>query len=58
MITMAAAFTDQLAVILRLSIDVPLARKGRGFWRMNVSFLGESTFQNKLKHTRQNGSDK
>ena len=47
--TVAAAFTDHLAVILRLSIEVPLARREKGYWRMNVSFLGESTFQNKLR---------
>jgi hypothetical protein len=43
----AAAFSDHFVVILRLSIDVPVARRGRGCWRMNTSFLCESTFQDK-----------
>jgi len=30
--TVVDAFADYLAVILRLSIDVPLARRGRGYW--------------------------
>ena len=43
--TLAGAFTDHLAVVLRLSLDVPFERRGRDYWIMNVSFLGESTFR-------------
>jgi len=43
--TVAAAFTDHLAVVLRLSTDVPIVQRGRGYWRMNVFYLEESTFQ-------------
>ena len=42
--TIATAFTDHFAVILRLAIDAPLPLTGRGYWKMNVSLLQDSTF--------------
>ena len=46
---MATAFTDHLAVVPRLAIDIPLPLSGRGYWRMNVSFLNEKTFRGVLQ---------
>lgn len=34
--TIAATFTDHLAVCLRLTVDVPIVRLGRGFWKMDA----------------------
>jgi endonuclease/exonuclease/phosphatase family metal-dependent hydrolase len=45
----AAAFTDHMAVIMGLSTDVPPVRRGKGYWRMNISLLAESTFQDRLR---------
>ena len=42
--TAAAAFTDHLAVVLGVAVDTPLTLLGRGYWRMNVSLLGDTTF--------------
>jgi hypothetical protein len=40
--TVVSAFTDHLSVVLRLSLDIPLARRGRRFWKMNISLLEET----------------
>jgi len=37
--TVAAAFTGYLTVILPLSLDTPIERRGRGFWKMNITLL-------------------
>ena len=42
--TVVAAFTDHIAVILRLAMDVPCCPRGKGYWRMNVSFLSDTYF--------------
>ena len=47
--TVAAAFTDHLTVVLRLSIDVPIVRRGKGFWKMNTSILSEEAFKEELR---------
>jgi len=47
--TVATAFTDHLAVVLRLAIDIPLTSKGRGHWRVNVSYLNEKAFRDELQ---------
>jgi len=47
--TLAAAFTDHLAVILRVQLSIPFTHWGRGRWCMNTSYLVESHFQDKLK---------
>jgi len=39
--TVAAAFTDHLSVVMRLSVDVPIVRRGKGFRKMNTSILSE-----------------
>lgn len=41
----AAAFTDHMAVILRLAIEVPLPVRGRSYWRMNSSLLRSEAFE-------------
>ena len=41
--TIATAFTDHFAVVLRLAIDAPLAPRGRGCWKMNISLLQDET---------------
>jgi exonuclease III len=37
--TVAAAFTDHFAVVLRLSMDEHIARWGRGTWKLNCKLL-------------------
>jgi hypothetical protein len=46
--TVAAAFTDYLAVILWLSVDVPMVQRGRGLWKLNASLLEEEAFREKI----------
>jgi hypothetical protein len=46
--TIAAAFTDHLAVVLRLAIEKPIPSAGRGYWKMNVSYLHDKTFRDDL----------
>ena len=43
--TVAVAFTDHLSVVMRLSVDVPIVRRGKGFWKMNNSILSEEAFK-------------
>ena len=43
--TVAAAFTDLFAVILRFPMDFPRAFRWKGYWRMNLSFLSDPSFQ-------------
>ena len=38
----AAPFTDHLAVCLRLSIDLPIMRRGRGLWKMDSAVITEN----------------
>jgi len=47
--TVAAAFTDHLSVVKLLSVDVPIVRPGKGFWKMNTSILSDEAFQEKLR---------
>jgi len=44
----AAAFTDYKAVVLRLTIDVPLPVRGRSYWKMNSSLLRSETFDTEI----------
>jgi len=39
------AFTDHLSVVMRLSVDVPIVRRGKGVWKMNTSILSEEAFK-------------
>jgi len=45
----AAAFTDHLAVILRITLDTRNTCRGRGYWMMNVSLLNEPTFMQRIQ---------
>jgi len=47
--TVAAAFTDHLSVVMRLSVDVPIVRRGKGFWKMNTVILSEEAFSERLR---------
>jgi exonuclease III len=47
--TLAVAFTDHNAVILRIALDLPIQHTGRGYWKMNSRLLQEKTFKNTLK---------
>ena len=51
----AAAFTDHFTVTLRLTMDVPCFPRGKGNWRMNISFLSDKPF---LQATKENGGKK
>jgi hypothetical protein len=42
--TVAAAFTEHKAVLLHVTLDTQSSCRGRGYWKMNVSLLNESTF--------------
>ena len=37
--TVVAAFTDHLAVILRMALDVDVIRRGRSYWKMNAELM-------------------
>jgi len=45
--TVMAAFTDNLAVRLRITLDGPMLQ-GRGRWKMNVFLLDETMFKGQL----------
>jgi len=53
--TVASAFTDHFAVILRFPMDVPCSPRGKEYWRMNVSFLSDPSFLQTTKKTWKNG---
>jgi len=44
----AAAFTDNLAVVLWLAIDTPLPVRGSGYWRMSSSLLQSEAFRKEI----------
>jgi hypothetical protein len=48
--TMAAAFTDHSAVILRLAMEHPPNSRGRGYCKMNTNILQQKTFQETFKN--------
>jgi len=43
-----AAFTDHLAVVLHIVLDVDNIRRGTGYWKMNAALLQNTSFQGKL----------
>ena len=43
--TVAVADTDHLPVVMRLSVDVPIVLRGKGFWKMNTSTLSEEVLK-------------
>jgi endonuclease/exonuclease/phosphatase family metal-dependent hydrolase len=53
--TVAAAFTDHFAVILRLTVDVPCSLRAKGYWQMNVSFLSDHPSYKQRRRTGKNG---
>jgi hypothetical protein len=46
--TVAAAFTDHMAVVVRLGSDILFQGRGRGYWRLNVSLLRDAQIQTAL----------
>jgi exonuclease III len=46
--TVFAAFTEHMAVVLRLATNELFQERGRGYWRMNVSLLQENDFKTEL----------
>jgi len=47
--TDAAAFTDHFAVVLRLSLDAPIVRRGRGTWKLNKYISSTNHVIEKIK---------
>ena len=59
--TVAAAFTDHHAVMLRLTVHIPILRRGRGMWKVNTALVDDAECKAKLCHqwehwTRQYGT--
>ena len=46
--TVCAAFTDHLAVVVRIALNVPMTRLGRGRWMMNERLLEEEIYRQSL----------
>ena len=44
-----APFTDHLAICLRISIDLPIMRRGRGLWKMDSAVITENACTEKLR---------
>jgi hypothetical protein len=44
-----AAFTNHLTVCLRINLEAPLVRRGRGQWKMNITLMDETSFQNRVQ---------
>jgi len=47
--TIAAAFTDHLAVLIRVKFATPIIFRGRGRWYMNTSLLKDAPFRRKVR---------
>ena len=47
--SIAAAFTDHLAAILRVSLSAPCTTRGKGYWRMNPTYLDDQHFLRTFK---------
>jgi hypothetical protein len=47
--TAVAAFTDHLAVILRISMDVTAVQRGRSYWKMIATLLSDAGGQETLQ---------
>jgi exonuclease III len=48
--TVVAPFTDHMAVVLRLRMDVLPIYRGRCYWRMNTRILKETPFKERMTH--------
>jgi len=46
--TIPAAFTDHMAVILKIAMDDQILIHGRGYWRMNTLLLRDNIIQQRL----------
>jgi len=42
-------FTDHFAVVLRLAVDTPLPERGKSYWKIDTSYLQETTFRDVIK---------
>ena len=47
--TIAAAFTDHLAVLLRIQLATPRTLRGKGRWIMNTSFMEDPSCRRKIR---------
>ena len=48
---LVAAFTDHLAIMMRMDSSDPIPIRGRGLWRMNTTLLDETGFRQLLQET-------
>jgi len=46
--TVVAAFTDHLAVVLSIELNVDIIRRGRSFWKINAELMQDAHFQAQL----------
>jgi len=44
-----AEFTDHLAVVIQIALDVTTMRRGRSYWKMKTALLRDGTFQQLLR---------
>jgi len=49
--TIAEAFTDHFAVSLRISLNAPIVRRGRGTWKLNTDILATKHVIENLRNT-------
>jgi hypothetical protein len=54
--TTMAAFREHLAVVLRLTLDEPIVRRGRCTWKLNSALLVESHIMGDLRQNGYNGN--
>ena len=47
--TLAAAFTDHLAMCLRMTVEEPIVRRCPGYWKMDVRILEDKTSTEQFK---------
>jgi len=47
--TRVAAFTDHLAVVIRIALEATTMRRGRSYWKMNTALLCEKSFKEQLR---------
>jgi len=47
--TRVAAFTDHLAVVIRIALKATTMRRGHSYWKMNTALLSEERFQEYLR---------
>jgi len=55
--TIAAAFSDHLAVLLRIQLVTPRSLRGKGRWIMNNSFMEDASFRRKLQGVERMDAD-